>query len=162
MITLISAIGENNEIGLNNKLLWKQKSDMKRFKELTTNNIVVMGLNTFKSLNSKPLKDRINIVLSNEKIDNSNILVYDNFNDLLEFCLYHKDKEIFIIGGQSIYNLFIKYADVLLITRIHSNFEADTFFPKINFDIWDTNYIESHTKSIDDDFDYSFITYTRK
>ena len=165
MIILISAIGQNNEIGLNNKLLWKQKSDMKRFKELTTNNIVVMGLNTFKSLDSKPLKDRINVVLSNEKIDAPNVLVYDNFNELLKFCEYHKDKKVFIIGGQAIYNLFIRYADLMYITRVEAKFEADTFFPKIDTTIWDSTivdyYQEDEINKENDDNPFSYLIYRR-
>jgi dihydrofolate reductase len=164
MINLIAAIGKNNEIGQDNKLLWTQKSDMKRFKELTTNNIVIMGRKTFESIDSKPLNNRINIVLSSNKIEHPSILTYDNFNTILQFCNYHYDKQIFIIGGEKIYNSFIRYADKLFITKIDSEFKnADTFFPEIKKLYWEETILEDNkiTNPELDQYPYSYITYTR-
>lgn len=163
MINLIAAIGENNELGYDNNLLWKQNADMLRFKELTTNNIVVMGSNTFKSMNLQPLPNRTNIILSKTNtFRDKNVIVYDNFIDLLNFLSIHSSrKEIFIIGGQQIYELFIRYCNNLYITKIHSGFKADTFFPKIS-----DNFIEIendfYNKDDKNQYDYSFIKYIKE
>lgn len=106
------------------KLLWKQKADMKFFKEMTTNKIVFMGNNTFKSMGSKPLPNRINVVLSStamieqmnatfdsgvweENISGSYLLYQNNISSINELKILFK-KDLFIIGGETVYDLAIK------------------------------------------------------
>jgi dihydrofolate reductase len=165
MLNIIAAIGEDNEIGYDNKLLSKQQHDMLNFKKLTINNIVIMGRKTFESINLIPLENRTNIILSSDKtLNNENVLVYNDINDLYHFCDLHKhSKEIFIIGGETIYRKFISSCDRMFITRIHTKFlNADRFFPYINLNIWDVKSIETHTKDNLNDYDYSFIIYEKK
>ena len=103
MITIIAAIGKNNELVINNHLLWNLKEDMKFFKEKTINHKVVMGLNTYKSI-ARPLPNRENIVLSSKKENlPKEVKQYTNINKLTN-DLSNTKEEVFIIGGASLYN----------------------------------------------------------
>jgi dihydrofolate reductase len=160
-ISIIVAVAENNAIGKDNKLLWHISNDLKRFKRITAGHTVVMGKKTYESLPGGPLPDRRNIVISDNLNDRFNgcVMAY-SINDALNKC--DNGKENFIIGGGTIYARFLKYATKLYITRIHKSFNADTFFPELNYDEW----IEIEKKEFPADeknnFSYSFITYKRK
>ena len=102
----------------------------------------------------KPLKDRINIVLTRDKSFNPpDVIVKNSLEDALEYCKNY-DK-IFIIGGQSLFEGGLKVADTLELTRVDGNYDGDAFFPEINFDGW----ILKNREAKDG---YSFLTYTRE
>ena len=105
MINIIAAVGKNKELGLNNKLLWHLKEDMKYFKETTTGYIVVMGRKTFESI-GKPLPKRKNIVITRQNITLDGAEVLNDPYKVLEY-----NDKIFIIGGEQIYRFFLPYAD---------------------------------------------------
>ena len=152
MISLIVAKSENNVIGNKGRIPWHIPNDLKRFKELTTNNIVIMGRKTFESLPEKyrPLPNRINIILSKDKSYKPKCcMVFDNIKKALKKA--GNDKEIFIIGGGEIYKEGLKYANKVYITEVDGDFEGDTYFPKLN-KFW---------KLIDEDKKegFSFLTY---
>lgn len=133
MITLIVAKSENNIIGDKGRIPWYIPKDLKRFKELTTNNVVIMGRKTFESLPEeyRPLPNRINIILSKDKSFKTNCCMV--FNDLKKAIRKAgSDKEIFIIGGGEIYKESLKYADKIYMTEVDGEFEGDTYFPKLN------------------------------
>lgn len=155
MITLIAAIGRNNEIGYNNKLLWKIPEDMKHFKEYTTGKVVIMGRKTFDSI-GKVLPGRKCIVISTQAPD-SRAVYAKNIKDALsvDYCY----PEIVIIGGSSIYEQTINLADKLVITHVDAEFTADSFFPKIEQDKWK---ISSNRKNSNSEFKYEFVEYLRK
>ena len=130
----IVAVDLNWGIGCGGKLLQSIPEDMKFFKEKTIGNVVVMGRETFESLQGKnPLKDRINIVLSRSESFNEDRLIICNSIDetLNELQKYENDK-IFIIGGESVYKQFLPYCDELYVTKIYNKYEADRFFPNID------------------------------
>ena len=155
-ITIIAAIGENNELGLDNKLIWHIKEDLKRFKKLTTGHSIIMGRKTFESI-SKALPGRLNIVLTNNKnFKFKNVSIASNIHEAIE--LTKDDEQPFIIGGSEIYSLFINMAQTIELTRVHNNFKADTFFPDINFGKWNKIYEEKFNF---DNLPYSFITYKK-
>jgi dihydrofolate reductase len=155
-ITIIAAIGENNELGLDNKLIWHIKEDLKRFKKLTTGHSIIMGRKTFESI-SKALPGRLNIVLTkNKNFKFKNVSTASNINEAIE--LTKDDEQPFIIGGSEIYSLFINMAQTIELTRVHNNFKADTFFPDINFGKWNKIYEEKFNL---DNLPYSFITYKK-
>jgi dihydrofolate reductase len=136
-IKLICAISKNNVIGNENKLPWNLSEDLKRFKKLTSNNLIVMGRKTFDSI-GRPLPNRKNIVLSNNlnlKIDGVEV-----FNSPDEVISLYKEipekKDMYIIGGTFVYKLFLEYCDYLYITYVDKNFEGDAFFPKIDWKAW--------------------------
>lgn len=138
MISIIAAIGKNRELGKNNKLLWHIPDDMKRFKKLTTGNVVIMGRKTYDSLPEKfkPLPQRVNIVITRHlelagQYQNSNDPLFcSSIEEAVEKAKEFK-KEIFIIGGASIYQQGIKYAEKLYLTLVdHKYPDADAFFPE--------------------------------
>ena len=156
MISIIVAMSKHNVIGKNNNLLWNLPDDLRRFKELTTNNVIVMGKNTYYSLpSSKPLNNRINVVFSKtKKIEGVEIV--SSFNDAISLFKKYKDKEIFIIGGESIYKQFIDIADKIYLTIVDANLEGDTFFPTIDYSKWEIAEIDE----INSNNEYHFQNFT--
>jgi len=163
-ISIIVSVDDNNCIGGDNKLLWKQKNDLKRFKELTLNKVIVMGQKTYESLPFKPLKNRINIVVSNEHdVSFEGCIMAYSISDAIEKMKYWgDDKEMFVIGGGSIYEQFLKYANKLYITKIDAKVTGDTYFPKIDSDIWELINVEKYLKDDDNQYDYAYETYELK
>ena len=136
-IKLICAISKNNVIGNENKLPWNISEDLKRFKELTSNNWIVMGRKTFDSI-GRPLPNRKNIVLSeNKNLKIDSVEVFNTPEDVIESYKNNSDqKDLFIIGGTYIYELFLEYCEYLFITYVDKEYLGDAFFPKINWDEW--------------------------
>lgn len=133
MISIIAAVSNNGVIGVDNKLPWDLPEDLKRFKELTTGNVVIMGRKTYESI-GKPLPNRINIVITRNK----DFFVPDAIvTNSLESALLKAggDKDIFIIGGGEIYKQSMGFADKLYITEVDMEVEGDTKFPTIS-DQW--------------------------
>jgi dihydrofolate reductase len=161
MISIIGAIGKNNEIGKGNKLLWNLPTDLKHFKEITTGHPVVMGQKTFQSI-GKPLPNRRNIVLTlDNNFKENGIEVFHSIEELENNFKNEKD-EVFIIGGGTIYNLFIDKVDKLYITHVDASFpDADTFFPKIDKDKWQKIKEEKFSPSLKDELGYSFVEYLK-
>lgn len=155
MISIIAAVGKNGEIGKDNDLIWHIKEDLQNFKNLTMNKYIVMGTNTYYSL-PKKLEGRKYIVLSSnlDKIDNG--LVFHDFESLLEFIM-KQDEEIMIIGGASIYKLFIPYADKLYLTEIDDERKADCYFPEFD----KSKYKYTVLKENIDNIKYKFTIYER-
>ncbi len=132
MFSLICAVDEQFGIGKDGDLLFKIPEDMKYFRNTTKNKIIVMGRTTFESLpNKKPLKDRTNVVLTNNKnlkIDGAYV-----FNSVNEVLMRFQDSEsVFIIGGEQIYKQFLPHCEKACITKVFNNYNADTFM--VNLD----------------------------
>ena len=160
-ISIIVVIAENNAIGLNNKLLAYVPGDLKRFKEITSGHTVIMGKNTYFSLPKRPLPNRRNIVISDNKEDNfENCIMAYSIEEALEKC--DKEKENFIMGGASIYSQFLQYTDKLYLTKVDKSYEADTFFPQINYDEWELIEQEDIAPGDKCDFSFSYLTYVKK
>jgi dihydrofolate reductase len=165
ILSIISAIGKNNEIGKGNSLLWNLPLDMKHFRETTTGHPIIMGQKTFESI-GKPLPSRRNIVLTLDKdFKRDDLEVFYSIEDLeknLNETLKEND-EAFIIGGGMIYKLFIDKADRLYITHVKESFkDADTFFPIIDKDKWIKISENIHSKDESNNYDLSFAIYTKK
>ena len=156
MISIIAAIGKNNELGKDNNLIWHIKGDLAHFKELTMHKKIVMGASTYKSL-PKKLEGREYIILSKSLSNIPDAVVYQSFDDLLAY-LNTIDEEVMIIGGASIYKLFLPYAEVLYLTEIEEESNADVFFPEFDKKDFTKTLIEEH---VDDDIKYKFVTYVR-
>jgi len=160
-LSIIVAIDENNAIGKNNQLLCHLPEDLKRFKKLTSGHTIVMGKRTYESLPIRPLKNRVNIVITDiltEKIDGC-IMAY-SIEDAIQKC--DPFNENFIIGGASIYKQFMPFANKLYITKIHHNFEADCFFPEINTHEWELVMKEDFNLDEKNLYEYSYLTYEKK
>ena len=160
MITIVVAMGEKNEIGFGNQLLWHLPKDLKHFKDLTSGNPIIMGRNTYESI-GKPLPNRTNIVISRKKDwFEEGILIVGSVKEALKFAK-KIDENIFIIGGGTIYEQTIDMADRLEVTQVKANLEADTFFPKINTKIWSKVNEECYEKDEKNNYDFCFQTYER-
>lgn len=160
MLSIIVAIADNNAIGKDNKLLCHISDDLKRFKRITTGHTIIMGKNTYLSI-GRPLPNRRNIVVS-KSMKNSNIdgiEVISDINDLEPFVT--DENENFIIGGESIYRQMLPKCDKIYVTRIHKDFEGDTFFPEINPNEWKIIDKEEGPSDLENDFKYEYITYQR-
>lgn len=160
MISMIAAIGANNELGYGNDLIWKIPNDMKRFREKTRGHPVIMGRKTYESI-GRLLPDRANIIITRDKnFSVEGALVSDSIEEAIEKAKNEAGSdEIFIIGGSQIYSLAIPHADKLYITKINSSSPvADTFFP----DYSEFKKIEFSEKHNDDGLEYEFIDLTRQ
>jgi dihydrofolate reductase len=156
VITLIAAIGRNNEIGYRNKLLWNIPEDMAHFKSYTMGKTLVMGINTFASIGSKPLPGRKCIVISHTKYNGSSAIHAGSIAEALS--VEHCFPEMVVIGGASIYNQTIDLADKLVITHVNADFNADTFFPNIDLSKW---MINSSIDGNNGTYVYKFVEYKK-
>lgn len=159
IISIIVAIGENNAIGKNNQLLWHMPNDLKHFKEITLDRTIVMGRKTFDSV-GKPLPRRRNIVVTRQDIEIPGCEVVKSIDAGLALCAH--DDEVFIGGGAEIYRQAMDKTDRIYLTIIHKTFDADTFFPEIDYQEWDEvsrEYFEPDEKN---PLPYSFIQLNRR
>lgn len=164
--TIIAAIGKNKELGYKNTLLWKLKDDMKRFKDLTTGNIVIMGRKTYESMNSRPLPNRENIVLSKTLInaeENKGVKIFDSLDLLTKHIKNIEDKKIFVIGGEQIYKLFLSLANMIELTRVDDSPKlVDAYFPETNWSDWVLTKKEDREMDERNEKKFSFETYIKK
>lgn len=153
-ISIIVAMAENRAIGRNGDLIWHNSRDLKQFKKITMGHTVIMGFRTYLSLpGHKALPGRRNIILSSHlETTPEGFEIADSIPKVLE--MVEDEEEVFIMGGGMVYEQFLPYTDRIYLTRIGKTFEADTYFPYINFEEWNLVDIEV----IDDDpqVDYSY------
>lgn len=160
MVTIIAAIGKNNELGKDNDLIWHLPADLKRFKKVTTGHHIIMGRNTFESI-GKPLPNRTSVIVTrNPNYFVDGCLIAHSLEEAITLC---NDHDVFIIGGAQIYKEALEknLVDRLDITQVHQEFEADVFFPNINTQIWKEISRENHAADTKNSFDYSFVSYTK-
>ena len=156
-LIIIAAIGKNNELGINNKLIWNLPGDLKFFKEKTTGHTIVMGRKTFESL-GRILPNRKHVIITHQNLNNKDIQIYHSVTEFLNE--YDENEKVFIIGGGSIYKEFINYVDEMYLTHIEASYnEADTFFPNFNEDEFEKEILG---ENIDNNIKYKHIYYRRK
>lgn len=156
MISIVAAVGKNNELGRGNDLIWHIKEDLKNFKDLTMGKYIVMGKNTYESL-PRHLEGRKYVVLSSSLDNIDNGILFKDFDKLLEF-VNNLDEEVMIIGGARIYKLFLPYATKLYLTEIDSEEKADVYFPEFNKEVYTRNVVSSNEVN---GLKYSFVIYER-
>jgi len=160
MTTIVVAMGEKNEIGADNQLLWHLPKDLKHFKDLTSGHPIIMGRKTYESI-GKALPNRTNIVISRKKNwFEEGILIVGSIKEAVKFAK-KIDEDIFIIGGGNIYEQTIEIADKLEVTLVKAELKADTFFPKIDKKIWKLSEEIFHEKDEKNQYDFSFQTYEK-
>ena len=156
---VILAVDENWGIGKDGKMLYHIKSDLKHFRDTTINNICIMGRKTYKSMGGG-LSSRENLVLSrNESFKIDDGLVFSNPKDVLSY-VKDRNKEVFVIGGYRIVEMFLPYCDEAIITKIDDKKKADTFLH--NFD--DDHSWKVYKKSdifTEDGVSFEYVTYRR-
>lgn len=166
-MTAIACLDAKNGIGKDGNLLISIPEDMKYFRENTKDSVVIMGRKTLFSFKDKaPLKNRINIVFTNNKELKNDYKSFDNIyfisseSELKTLLEKYSDKKAFLIGGAKIYNDLIDKCDTALITRLDKEFEADSYFPDL----------ESHGFKIENEsedynhegINYKFVTYKKE
>ena len=146
-INAILAMDDNMGIGFENDLPWPRMSkDMKWFRDCTTGHVIVMGRNTWESFGSKPLPNRINVVVTNRKVEGNpdRIERGEMVEILATLAVKYPDLHIFVIGGADIYNQALPYCDKLYITRIKGAYKCDTFMYSNDFEGFDVQeYIDA-------------------
>lgn len=162
---IIACVNQKMALGKEGKLLYKIRNDHANFARMTTNNVVIMGRATYESLpNGEPLKGRINIIMtSNEEfgIDPKydNVYIVHSLKDAVELCdAFFYDKEVFVIGGESIYRQFMEadLVDEMRLTIVNDDEDGDVFFPQYNEEDWYVYYKSMAQVSSNDNVDKSF------
>ncbi len=161
MLSIIVAKAKNNVIGKNNKIIWNLPEDLKKFKELTTGHTIIMGRKTFESI-GRVLPNRKHIIFSQNpdfKVNDENVEIVHSMLQIQEYI--EDDNENFVIGGAMIYNLLMPYVKKMYVTQINKEFDGDTFFPRIDEEVW--NVVEKVSKRDENsNLDYEYVTYERK
>jgi dihydrofolate reductase len=131
---LIVAVDEKWGIGKDGDLLQPISADLKYFRMKTTGNVLVMGRKTLESFpNKKPLPNRVNIVLTNNKnYEAEGVVLCHGLEELPEVLKAYEDKQIFVAGGGTIYEQLLPQCETAYVTKIYEAYEADTFFPDLD------------------------------
>lgn len=158
-ITIIAAAASNNALGKDNKLIWHLSKDLQHFKTLTNGHAVIMGRKTFESM-PRALPNRTNIVITRQSDYQSvNITVTSSLSEALTIA--KNDPRPFIIGGGEIYKQSMSVADEIELTRVHADFDADTFFPEINPHEWKEVWREEHPADERHTYAFTFLRYQK-
>lgn len=161
-ISIIVAASLNKVIGKSNQLLWHLPNDMKFFKQTTWAMPLVMGRKTFESIGSKPLKGRLNIIVTNQKdFKADGVVIVNNLEDAFFVADQHDYKEIFIAGGGEIYKQVLAKTTTIYLTQVNTVIEGDTYF-NFDKDDWQLSFSEKHLTDEKHAFEYTFETWTRK
>jgi dihydrofolate reductase len=157
-ITIVVAIAQNHAIGKNNQLLWNLPCDLKHFKDITTGHTVIMGRKTYESV-GKPLPKRRNIIITRQNISIEGCEVVASIEDALALCA--DEEEVFIVGGAEIYRQSMHLTNRIYLTIVKKDFEADSFFPRIDAEEWKTTEQEDFEPDEKNSLPFSFITLER-
>ena len=157
---MIAAVGENLELGYKNQLLCHLPVDLRHFKEITSGHTVLMGDKTWESLPKKPLPNRRNIVITLDDVIFPDCETVHSIEDAL--ALLNGEEEAFVMGGATMYRLFLPHAYKLYLTRIVSAFTADVYFPAIKDEDWTLVESEFVPKDEKNAYDLYFQTLIRK
>lgn len=160
MLTIIAAAAENNALGKDNDLVWHLPDDFKRFKRLTSGHHIIMGRKTFESF-PKLLPDRTHIIITRkEDYKPEGTIVVHSLEEAIKVSKL--DEQPFIIGGGEIYKMGMDAADKIELTRVHGEFDADTYFPEIDENEWELVKEEFHEKDERHKYAFTYLTYERK
>ncbi len=159
MTGLIVAYAKNRVIGNKGMIPWRIKGEQRRFKELTTGNVVIMGRRSYEEI-GHPLPNRFTIVVSKTaEFTAENCVTVKSLDEAIEYAHKNRpDENIYLSGGAGIYREGLKYADKLFVTEIDAEIEGDTFFPEFDKDLYDYSVDEE----VDGEIPYKYVTYTRK
>ena len=161
--TLVVAASTNHAIGKNNQLLWHLPNDLKFFKNATWAMPVAMGRKTFESLGGKPLNGRLNIVITKQKdYFRDGIIVVESIDAAISFAKKNDYKEIMIAGGGEIYKQAFSITTKVLMTRVHTIIEGDTFFPVIDTNVFQLVKQQDYHADAKHQYSYTIETLERK
>jgi dihydrofolate reductase len=158
-ISLIAALSNNSVIGVNGKIPWELKEDLTHFKETTLGSAIIMGRKTFESI-GKPLAERLNIVMTSNPKGLDGIQEVSSIENAIKVGLNFSEN-IFVIGGQSIYETFLPISTKMYLTFIDIEVSGDTFFPKWDKSEWE-EVSRKRFKNKIKEIEYSFVEFNRK
>lgn len=163
MLAAIWAQDETGLIGKDDHLPWHLPNDLKFFKRMTENNVVVMGRKTFEGMGGRPLPNRKTVVLTTAADFQAaeGVLVCHSVEEVLAFAETFEGTT-FIAGGARVYEEFFPYYDILYRTVIHQTFEGDTYFPNFDLEDWVTIDIVTGEEDEKNPYVYQFETYERR
>lgn len=143
-ISIITALGNQRQIGINNSIPWRISEDFKHFKRTTMGHHMIMGRKTFESI-GKPLPGRTTIVLTRDENFNADgVEICSSIQDAIDLAKRANVEELFICGGAAVYESFLPMADELILSEVDYDGEADTFFPDFNLSEWEMVDIQPH------------------
>ncbi|PGS72200.1 dihydrofolate reductase [Bacillus cereus] len=158
IISAMVAVGENNVIGKNNDIPWRLPNDWAYLRRITMGHSIILGRKNYESI-GKPLDGRKNIILTtNKNYKAEGCYIAYSIEDALSKC---EGEEVFILGGEEIYQQFLRYTQKLYITKIHSTFEGDRYFPEIDFSLWKEIYTEKGIQNDKNPYEYYFHVFER-
>lgn len=162
-MNLIAAVDKNWAIGYQNKLLVSIPDDMKFFRNTTTGKVVVMGRKTLESFpNGLPLKNRVNIVLTGDKNYRvKDAVIVHDIEELHRELEHYPSKDIYVIGGESIYRQLVDECDVAHITKIDYGYHADAYFPNLD-EKPEWEIVEDSEENTYFDLEYQFLKYEKR
>lgn len=164
-ISIIVAKGKNNQIGKDNKLLWKVKDDLKNFKNITVGHHILMGRRTFESI-GKCLPNRTNMVITRNKnfVIPQDCFVFDCSYKAIEYAKNNNETELFVCGGNTIYKFFLEnnLVDRIYLTEVDFDGDADTFFPEISKDDWNCKTILDFEKNDTNEYSGKILLLEKK
>ncbi len=154
MISLVVAYDKNKAIGLNGKMPWDIPGELKRYRELTTGNVIIMGRKTYEAV-GRPLPNRINIVITTTVDEIEGCLIARSLEEAITLA---GDRDIYISGGAKVYEASLPFVEKMYITEIDAEYEADTFFPDFDENL----FIKETGETYYEEETYTYVTYTRK
>jgi len=157
-ISIIVAMSKNRVIGKDNTMPWHLSDDLKNFKSTTMGKTIIMGRLTYESI-GKPLPGRKNIILSRSLV-HEEVAVYKTIGQALKSV--EDEDEVFIIGGQDIYNQTIDLARKIFITKIDEDIQGDKYFPEVNFEDWELVSSKSFNKNENNTHNFQAEIYVKK
>lgn len=163
IISAIVAMSSNRVIGREGDLPWHLPRDMKYFKAMTMGHHVIMGRNNFTSMDYRPLRGRVNIVLTRDPyFITSSALVMHSIEEALSYAKNAGETEAFIIGGGEIYKQSMHLLDKIYLTEVITELSGDTYFPEIDPDEWEILTSELHAADEKNEFPMRFDVLLRK
>tara|TARA_B100000513_G_scaffold112443_1_gene49046 strand:- start:673 stop:1179 length:507 start_codon:yes stop_codon:yes gene_type:complete len=164
IVSHVVALSNNRVIGKDNDLPWNLKTDLKHFKEYTTNKILLMGRKTFESI-GRPLPNRINIIVSKTIKSIEGAEVFSDLNSALdkakENCEALDKNEIVIIGGGFLFNDTLNIVNKLVLTRVDCEIDGDIFYPEIDLTGWNKVSSERYLKDNENEFNFDVEVFTK-
>lgn len=159
MIALIVAYAKNRVIGNKGRIPWRIKGEQRRFKELTTGNVVIMGRKSYEEI-GHPLPNRFTVVVSNTaRFEEENCTTASSLQEAIALAeKLQPGKNIYISGGAGLYQEGIALAEKLYITEVEAEVEGDTFFPEFNPE----DFVKTVDERVDGEIPFTYVTYTRK
>jgi dihydrofolate reductase len=163
-VSIIAAVAQNGVIGRDGKLPWHLSADLQRFKRLTMGHTIIMGRRTWESI-GRPLPGRRMVVVTrqpNYKINFPDVVTANTLDDALKIAKAACDVEAFIVGGAQLYDEALHRADRLYLTRVLTQVEGDTYFPRYDASQWMQTSAECHSADTKNEFPFRFECYERQ